>query len=459
MSIVHRFGLVAILVGAVMTANVAGAAQFTETEANPFGTFLGTDYVQYKGRFQGSTDLGEFDVPFEFVAPAEPGGGNGTVLVEPSHFTLGTGVRDLILTPRFLFNRGFAYAALGFGAWGLNVLDPEATPIVIAGEEIDDPGGPNRDRPLDRGIIVQFAEMLRTDAFVEARLGAVERVYATGVSQTSEVLVSIMLGPDAPGLFDSYQLVASLWEPNFAEQDIGQPSLFPNTRGTFEQPEGVGKILWVITEGDLLISNAAQYFNSVGEPDSRIYVIAGGAHLPLTGALGIRDQLPFRANGLDWNPVVRAAFVAGDRWVRRGAEPPPDRLLETIDEVDPVYETVTGIARDENLNALGGVRLPPVESGRFQYVASLPDFQLQPGTGFGLVGTEIDLECEPLPDGSERFNFPASYDWAIARQAVDLVEQGLLLKGDAIPMIFAARASDVGRDKRCEEDDSDDSGS
>jgi len=458
MSTLQRNLFAVLCIGALTLAGGTRAAQFTETETAPFGTFNGTEYVQYTGRFQGSTDLGEFDVPFEFVAPAEPAEGSGTVLVEPSHFTLGTGVRDLILTRRFLFNRSFGYAALGFGANGLNVLDPEAGPIVIAGEEVENPGAPNPTGALDRGIIVQFAEMLRTDAFVEARLGAVERVYATGVSQTSEVLVSIMLGPDGPGLFDKYQLVASLWEPDFAEEDRGEPSLFPNTRGTFVQPEGVGKILWVITEGDLLVSNAAQYFNSVGQPDSRIYVIAGGAHQPLTGALGIRDQLPFRANGLDWTPVVRAAFVAGDRWVRRGAEPPPDRLLETTDEVDPIYESVTGIARDENLNALGGVRLPPVESGRFQYIASLPDFEIQPGLP-GLVGTESDLECEPLPDGSERFPFPASYDWAIARQAVDLVEQGLLLKGDAIPMIFRARASDVGRDKRCEEDDSDDSGS
>jgi len=452
MSIIRRSALVAVLAGC-MALETAPAAQFSETETSPFGTFGGTDYVQYTGRFQGSTELGEFDVPFEFVAPAEPGAGNGTVLVEPPHFTFGTaGVRDLNLTPRLLFNRGFAYAAVGFGANGLNVLDPAAAPIIVAGEPVADPGEVDQAAVTDRGIVVQFAEMLRTSAFVQTRLGDVARVYATGVSQTAEVLESIMLGPDGPGLFDMYLLVASLWEPNLAEQNIGRPSLFPNTRGTFEQPEDVGKIIWVMTEGDLLISNAAQFLNAVGEPDSRIYMVAGGAHLPLTGALGVRDQLPFSANGLDWSPVVRAAFVAGNRWVRHGDQPPADRLLESSDEVDPIYETVTGIARDENLNAAGGVRLPLVEAGRFQYIASLPDFEIQPGLP-GLVGSEIDLECEPLPDGSARFAFRANYDWAVARQAVSLVEQGLLLKGDAIPMIFAARASEVGARGRCDDDE------
>ena len=434
MSTLQRTLLIVLLIAVLAPAGQARAAQFTETETAPFGVFNGTEYVQYKGRFQGSTELGEFDVPFEFVAPADPAAGNGTVLVEPSHFSLRTGVRDLILTPRFLFNRGFGYATLGFGANGLNVLDPEAAPIVVAGDPVEEPGEVDQSAVTDRGIVVQFAEMLRTSAFAEARFGPVQRIYATGLSQTAEVLEGILLGPDAQGLFDQYQLVVSLWEPIFAGEEIGAPSLFPNTRGTFEQPEGVGKIVWTLTEGDLLISNAEQFFNSVGEPDSRVYVVAGGAHQPLTGALGIRDQLAFRANGLDWTPVARAAFVAGDRWVRRGVEPPPDRLLETTGEIDPIYETVTGIARDENLNARGGVRLPKVEAGRLQYIASELEFEV-PGLT-GLIGREIDLECEPLPDGSERFPFPASYDWAIARQAVDLVEQGLLHKGDAIPMIL-----------------------
>jgi len=287
--------------------------------------------------------------------------------------------------------------------------------------------------------------MLRTAEFASARLGPVEHVYATGVSQTAEVLESIMLGPDAPELFDLYLLVASLWEPD----NFPLESLFPNTRGPFEKPADIGKVVWVMAEGDLLISNAEQFLNTVGEPDSRIYQVAGAAHLPLTGALGIRDQIPFEANGLDWAPVVRAAFINADRWVRYGSQPPPDQLFATTTEVDPVYGIVTGIARDENLNALGGVRLPLVEVGHFAYTASLLEFEIQPGLA-GLIGAETDLECVPQADGSERFPFPTLYDWRISLQVLDLLKRDLLLKNDSIPMVFAARDDDVGRDSRCD---------
>lgn len=433
--------IAALLLSAV---KMSSAAEFVETSASSFGSFISGDYIQYRGRFQGSTIQGEFDVPFEFIAPASPGSGNGTVLFEPPHFTFGTsGMRDLNLTSELLFNRGFSYAAVGFGDNGLNVLDPTATPIIIAGEMVENPGTGRPVFVIDRDIIVQFAQMLRNADFATARLGSVERVYATGISQTAEVLESIMLGPDASGLFDLYLLAASLWEPN------SFPSLFPNTQGTFVQPDGVGKMVWVMTEGDLLISNAEQFLSTVGEPDSRIYQVAGGAHLPITGALGIRDQLPFAANGLDWAPVVRAAFINADRWVRFGTQPPPDQLFASSDDIDPVYEIVTGIARDENQNALGGVRLPDVEAGRFSYLASLLDFEIQPGLP-GLIGAESDLECVALTDGSERFPFPALYDWRVALQVMDLIERDLMLKNDGIAMIFKARDAEVGRDDRCQ---------
>jgi hypothetical protein len=445
MIVLPRIAAIFVLFAVLAATERAHAARFVETEVVPAGTFAGIDYVQYSGRFQGSTSLGEFDVPFEWMTPADPQAGNGIVIVEPSHFTLGPGVRDAILTRRALFGRRFSHATVGFGSNGLNVLDPTAAPIVIGGHPVENPGAPRPNPVSDLDIIVQFAQALKADAFAEARLGPVDRLYATGVSQTSSALESILLGPDGPGLFDMTQLVVSLWEPDFAA-----PANFPNTSGTFALPDGLGKVLFVLTEGDLLISNAEQYLNSLDNPDSRIYVIAGGAHQPLTGALGIRDQLPFEANGLDWTPVVRASFVAGDRWARFGEMPPADRVLESTDEIDPVYGTVTGIARDENLNALGGVRLPDVEVGRFRYIASVPEFELLPGLP-GLVGAEADLECVPAPGGGQRFRFPAEYHWRTASQTMALFEQGLLLRGDAIAMIFAKRASNVGAEGRCDQ--------
>jgi len=429
----------------IATAHGAQAAEFIETEVLPFGTFKGTEYVQYKGRFQGATELGEFDVPFEFVAPADPAAAEGTAVFEPPHFGSGPLMRELVLGPRLLFKRGFTYVAVGFGGNGLNVLDPAAGPIIIGGEPVAEPGAVDPLNAGDEGIMIQFVEAVRADPFATARLGATERVYAVGNSQTSEALLNLSLGAQAQGLIELYVLTGTLWEPAFIPV-----SVFTRVAGAFDPAEVAGRMLFVAAEGDLLVSNSEQLRNSVGDPDTRLYQVAGAAHTPLTGAFGIRDQLPFRANGLDWSPVARAVVLAGHDWVRAGIEPPHDRVFATTEEVDPVYDMVTGIARDENLNARGGVRLPNVQTGRFQYVASLLDFA-PPGGVPGLIGSEIDLECEPLPDGSVRFRHRGSYDWPFAWKAITLVSEGLLLRGDAIGMIFDARAAEVGAEGRCDE--------
>lgn len=431
---------------AVMLPGAARAAEFIETEMSSFGTFLGNEYVQYRGRFMGSTAAGEFDVPFEIVAPANHDLANGIIVFEPPHFAFGSLSRDLLLGRDILFNRGYVYATVGWSGNGLSVLDPTAAPIIIGGQPLANPGQPDILDDGDEEILIQFNQALRNHTFVSSRAGTVDVILAVGSSQTSAALLNLGLNPESAGLIDLYLLVATLWEPIFVPEAA---EVFPRTKGEFDPAELNGKALFVMTEGDLLISRSSQLLNSIDDPDTRLYQIAGGAHTPLTGALGIRDQLPFEANGLDWTPVVRAAFINADRWVRFDDQPPPDQLFVTTTEVDPVYDIVTGIARDENLNALGGVRLPRVEVGHFAYTASLLDFELQPGLP-GLIGVETDLECVPQADGSERFPFTALYDWRIALQVVDLLDRDLLLKNDGIPMIFTARDAEIGRDSRCD---------
>ena len=50
----------------------ASSAQFEEVTSSPFGEFGGVEYLQFTGRFVGSTSLGAFRVPFEIVTPADP---------------------------------------------------------------------------------------------------------------------------------------------------------------------------------------------------------------------------------------------------------------------------------------------------------------------------------------------------------------------------------------------------
>ena len=91
---------------------------------------------------------------------------------------------------------------------------------------------------------------------------------------------------------------------------------------------------------------------------------------------------------------------------------------------------MTGIARDSDGNALGGVRLPEVEVRQALYIASLLDFEIAPGLP-GLVGSIIDLQCAPLADGSVRFRNHGDYMNRYADQARSLREARFLLSADA----------------------------
>lgn len=422
----------------------AGAATFSGVTQEAFGTYDDVEFVRYTGRFEGATSLGAYDVPFEMVAPADVSQANGRVLFEPPHFVFGPGVRDLSLTRNLIFERQFSYATVGWGANGLNVLDPTATPIIIADEPVSNPGQIDLLGILDEQIIVQFVEALKTDSLAASLVGPNPAIYATGISQTADALLNLYLGPNGAGLFDFSLLIVGLWEADFPG-----PNPWDRSMGEFDPPTGVGKVIMVHAEGDLLISNSEQHRNAVADPNYRIYEVAGSAHQPIYGQLGIADLLPFEPNSLDWAPVARAAFVAGDAWVQKGIDPPPTALLRDATGIDPIYGFETGIARDLDGNALGGVRLPEVETSQATYVAALPDFEVLPGLP-GLVGLEIDLTCAPRPDGSIRFPTHGDYVSRFAHQANVLVNQGYLLSADAEAMKERAAESDIGKPGTCD---------
>jgi hypothetical protein len=161
-------------------------------------------------------------------------------------------------------------------------------------------------------------------------------------------------------------------------------------------------------------------------------------------------------NPLDSAPVARAALMAGHRWVTEGALPPPNAVLAAAapGEIDPVYGSETGIARNADGNAIGGVQLPEVAVGQARYQAwtDFPALPLPGGIFAPLLGLFEDLGCEPAAgsDGDEpRFRNHGAYVNAYARQAAELVRQGYLLPDEAERMVDAAGDSDIGKPKSC----------
>jgi hypothetical protein len=415
------------------------AAMLVDTTSEPFQTFGEVAFVRHTGRFVGNTTQGDYRMAFEIVAPLHPGLGNGTVLVEPPHFAFGLLGRDGILGRAFLFGRGFSYASVGFGTNGLNILDPTATDLVLTGAPVQQLGpGP----VSDQEILIQFVEALRTDSFATAVLGIIERTYGFGVSQTAGTGWQVVFHqPGGQNLLDFTLLFENLWRPAFESPALSE--LLPEQ---WTPISGVGKIIFVETEADQVISGAEQFRRAVVGPEAvldayRLYEVAGAPHFPQPPPL----------NPLDSNGVARAMFVAGDKWVRSGVAPPPSALLAEapLGAIDPVYGFATGIARDGNLNALGGIRFPDVELGRALFVASLLDVEVAPGLP-GLVGAWTDLQCEPLPDGSPRFTNHGQYVSGVSRQANLLRRQGFLLASDAKELKAQAAESAVGRPGACD---------
>ena len=436
---------------ATLSAALIGLGGLGEAQAGtlipeapePFGTFRGIDFVMHRGRFVGWTRQGEFRVPYEIVAPAETRRSNRKLVFEPPHFAFGPSGRDSTLGPDMLFNRRYTHATVGFSNNGVNMLDLTADDAIIAGQQ----ALANEAPPLrDVEILHQFVEALTSDAHAIEMLGRIRKVYAYGVSQSAEAIYEMQFNGLADGLFALTVLHVPLWRPAFAD-----PRVLAALPETFEALPKVGKVMLVSAEGDLLISASLELRKAVSgygaSHNYRLYEVAGAPHL----AQDFEVQ-GVRLNPLDVAPVVRAAFVAGNRWVTRGKQPPPTALIDSAPAgaIDPIYWTETGIARDQDGNATGGVRFPDVENGRALHVASALDVEIQPGLP-GLVGFWFDLACSPAPDGSvPRFSRQREYVWSVIAQAYRLWRKGYLRWKDARDLISDARASSVGSPDFCE---------
>jgi len=460
----RKFIAMCIVAWAFTTIKATGGV-ISDVSQEPFGTFQDIEFVRHTGRFEGTTSLGEFSVPFEVIAPSGPADDTGSVLFEVPQWSFPPFGRDLILGRELVFGRGISYASVGFGVDGGNILDPTFPNPVIAGQPVADPGRIRFSGPSDIEIIIQFVEAMRGAPDQVGINGSIERVYAYGVSRSADTLIGIqqqVTGTIDAELFD----LTFLHNPAWA---IENPILPPGTfleelglGGEFVPPTDVGRVMFVMAEADQLIF-ASEVFREVRNlPGQRIYEVAGAAHTPTVPQLaGVETGI----NPIDHFAVMRGLFVAGDRWMRHGIAPPPSTLLGSAPEgqIDPIHGFETGIARDANGNALGGVRLPDLAIGQGLFVATDPTSSAPLGIPLlmPLTGSHVDLECVPAADDNARIHQPrpglhigrfrnhGEYVSRFARQANRLVGQGFLLPADAEAMKTRAAESEIGKPGHC----------
>jgi hypothetical protein len=304
------------------------------------GVFNRVSYVRYKGRFTGRTSQGAFSVPYEITAPSTPAEGNLRLLVEVPHFSDGVIARVYILGAEFLFGRGFSHAAVGYSAIGNRILDPKpGFEILIAG------AAPNPQQPqTDREIITQFASALRGNPF--NLVGSVKKVYSIGFSDSGGALHRILNEAHGRDAFDlSFPSIAS-FGPVHRPAPVSGKVIVYNTEYDFRPVEGEApNHRWYVGAGCPHISDTE---------DSR-KLFTGPPQNPLPPVKGTTP--------LNWDPFMKALFLAGDRWATDGQQPPPTTLLK----LTPAGQ----IQRDPKGNALGGIRHPALEVGEARFIASV----------------------------------------------------------------------------------------
>lgn len=434
----------------LVTACLAGvhgaqAAEFRPMFSSPAGEHGGIEFVEHFGLFAGTTAKGDFIMPYQIIAPANPDEGNGAVLIEPPHFVYGAIGLDGFLGDDVVLGRGFSHAMVGYSEFLLNILAP-LPGLEIAGEPafLCNPAtDPACTATRDVEIIKQFAQALADDTYAQSVLGEVTARHAYGASQSAATLNEMMYGSDIEGLFDFILLMLNVYklEAPLASAGRPEPGVIPEE---YVPIDGIGKVITVNAEGDQFFSSAEDVRNGIVNTNYRVYEVAGAPHfasiyLP-PGFPGLETLNP-----LDVGPVGRAAFVAGHRWATEGVTPPDNAILIGAEN---------DIARDGDGNALGGVQLPEVAIGRGQYIGWIPlPLPLPGGSALPLLGAFQDLVCAPAAgsaSASPRFPNHGSYVNAYARQANQLVRQGYLLAEDAGRMVDAAGDSAIGKPGSCD---------
>lgn len=234
------------------------------------------------------------------------------------------------------------------------------------------------------------------------------------------------------------------------------------------------------------------------DPNIRIYLIAGGAHLgavPTDRGTCQNPKNPLRHRG----PVLRALLVAMDHWVTDGTEPPGSRFpridegtlvdLETFraqfpkipgvnlptahyqplrldpgprwhsegiaDHVPPVvgppYKTLVPAVGPDG-NELAGIRLPEVAVPLATFAGwNLRDEKFGAGGALaGLDGSYLELphdkskpKDDSRPSVEELYPSPADYFKAYGDAVLRLREDGFLLDRDAVAFLREAAARNV----------------
>ncbi|MCW2529463.1 MAG: signal peptide-containing protein [Pseudonocardiales bacterium] len=427
----------------------------------PFGTALvdlaAHGYVEEEFFFEGEAPryrpVGELgldgvwtversdSVPFKTRAlvrrPNDPARFNGTVIVEWNNVSAGLEIFEQGET-QVIFDEGFAYVGVSaqrvgvhgfdFAPQGLQTWDPERYGSLHI-----------EDDALSYGIFDTVAKTLRTDGAagdIDPLDGLeVKRVLAIGGSQSAGRLVSYLNAVQPlERTFDGF--IAFTWFGSGSS--IDDPSVIDLAKGGLAGLARFPTRVRADLEVPVMVVNSECETLScypVRQPDTdlfRFWEVAGAPHAPRVHMELILPKLqrdgvdmpgeidPEMLSPVPWAPVFDAALSHVARWMDGGTPPPSQPPIEV--EVG-VEGAPAKIRRDDDGNAIGGVRVPEQAVSLSRNVGAIEEA----GTA-GLMGVWSPLPTEIV---LERYPDQSAYLAAFAAAAQAAVDAGVLREVDA----------------------------
>lgn len=409
--------------GRPQTASVAdvGAYGYTEEEYFLSGT----------ARALGSDSTADYKTRIIVYRPADRTAFNGTVVINWSNVTAQTDAPSAwIGQHEFLMREGYAVVAASVQKQGV-----DGSPISlrywdpVRYGEVSHPGD---DYAYD--IYSQMVQALRTRPRPDPDpLGGLNArtVLGTGASQSAGYLQTyINQVQEHHGLIDGFMPFVS--GPGTSRDDVRDdlvPVLWVNSElesGPDARPDAGLFRLWEVAGAGHVDHWWHAYVNYYMWP--RDHGSAGGVYHERDwdpereGQYGERGSSPCPSNYYPFRHPLRAATQRLNEWVTQNEEPPTARLE---------YDDDGDVEQDEHLNAVGGVRMPPIDVPVATYDA----------TRCGLHGQTIQFDPVTLDE-----MYASHEDYVAQMQAAtdQAVADGFLLPADGEDLMERARASSIG---------------
>jgi hypothetical protein len=316
--------------------------------------------------------------------------------------------------------------------------------------------------------------------------GAINRTLASGKSQDGRFLKTFLLNGfnmmsdrrvfDGMHVFVSAAGLLPILQTGVGPESSGNgaPTFAnPDFPGVNDGPLTIGEInSKVEARGEippkmLLVNSTTDYYSlraslgrtgGSGSSDQplpanvRMYDIAGGSHVVVPQA----PTCMLQPGRLDWAPVSRALLLHLDAWVSHNAEPPASETmpLELAPNEPPALRAPSRLSaaviqvpkRDEDGNALGGVRLPDVEvpigtNGGQNKPQTFTCMLVGSFLPFPATKAERERTNDIRPSIEERYRGRDDYVNRVRVASQNLIARGFLLSEDAAVIVQEAASS------------------